>query len=102
MEQGSDQKLSENGQIKKHNLFILTACGRVSCLSHYATSRKVDGPNSEEVFGFFNSCNNSSRTMALGSTLLITELRTRNLPGGKERPANKTNNLTSICELDSL
>jgi hypothetical protein len=32
---------------------------------------------------FFNLPNPSSRTMALGSTQPLTELSTRNLPGGK-------------------
>jgi hypothetical protein len=32
---------------------------------------------------FFNSPNPSSRTMALGSTQHVTEMSTRNLPGGK-------------------
>jgi hypothetical protein len=29
---------------------------------------------------------------------LVTEMGTRNLPGGKERPALKADNLTIICE----
>jgi hypothetical protein len=36
--------------------------------------------------------------MALGSTQSLTEMSTRNLPGGKERPARKCDNLTAICE----
>jgi hypothetical protein len=40
--------------------------------------------------------------MALGSTQLLTEMSTRNLPGegggGKGRPARKTDNLSAICE----
>jgi hypothetical protein len=36
--------------------------------------------------------------MALGSTQLLTEMSTRNLPGGKGRPARKADNLTAICE----
>jgi hypothetical protein len=35
--------------------------------------------------------------MALGSTQPLTEM-TRNLPGGKERPAREADNLTAICE----
>jgi hypothetical protein len=42
--------------------------------------------------------NPSSRTMALGSTQPPTEMSTRNLPGGKGRPARKAENLTTICE----
>jgi hypothetical protein len=36
--------------------------------------------------------------MALGSTQPLTEMSTENLPGGKERPARKADNLTVICE----
>jgi hypothetical protein len=37
--------------------------------------------------------------MALGSTQPLTEMSTRNLPGGgKGRPARKADNLTAICE----
>jgi hypothetical protein len=38
------------------------------------------------------------RTMALGSTLPLTEMNTRNLPGGKGRLAREADNLTAICE----
>jgi hypothetical protein len=40
----------------------------------------------DEVIGFFNRPNPSSRTLALGSTQLLTEMSTRILPGGKGRP----------------
>jgi hypothetical protein len=36
--------------------------------------------------------------MALESTQPLTEISTRNLPGCKERPTCKADNLTSICE----
>jgi hypothetical protein len=36
--------------------------------------------------------------MALGSTQPLTEMSTRNLPGGKERPVHKADNLTVIYE----
>jgi hypothetical protein len=36
--------------------------------------------------------------MALGSTQPLKEMSTRNLPGGKERPTRKADNLTAICE----
>jgi hypothetical protein len=36
--------------------------------------------------------------MALGSTQPLTEMSTRNLPGGKGRPARKADNITAICE----
>jgi hypothetical protein len=47
---------------------------------------------------FFNLPDPSSRTMALGSTQPLREISTRNLPGGKGRPARKVDNLTAICE----
>jgi hypothetical protein len=48
---------------------------------------------------FFNLPNPSSRTMAPGSTQPLTEMSTRNIPGGEGRPAHKADNLTAICEL---
>jgi hypothetical protein len=67
-------------------------------LGHYATSRKVVGSIPDEVVGFFNSPDVSSRTMAPGSTQPLTEMSTRNLPEGKERPERKADNITAICE----
>jgi hypothetical protein len=46
----------------------------------------------------FIKWNPSSRTMVLGSTQPLTEMSTRNLHGGKGRPAHKAGNLTAICE----
>jgi hypothetical protein len=53
-----------------------------SWLGHYVTSRKTAGSIPEEVDFFFNLPNPSSRTMALGSTQPLTEMSTRNFPGG--------------------
>jgi hypothetical protein len=39
----------------------------------------------------------SGCTMALGSTQPLTEMSTRNLPGGKGRPTLKADKLTAIC-----
>jgi hypothetical protein len=36
--------------------------------------------------------------MALGLTQPLTEMSTRDLPGGKGLPARKADNLTAICE----
>jgi hypothetical protein len=36
--------------------------------------------------------------MAMGSTQPLTEMSTKNLPGGKGRPLRKAVNLTSFCE----
>jgi hypothetical protein len=59
--------------------------------------RKVAGSIPDEVIGFFNLPNPSSRTMALGSTQPLIEMSTRNPPGGKGRPARKTDKVTAIC-----
>jgi hypothetical protein len=53
----------------------------------------------DEVTGFLNWPNPSRRTMTLGSTQLLTEMSTRNVPRGKVRPARGVDNLTAICEL---
>jgi hypothetical protein len=47
---------------------------------------------------FFNLPNPSSRTMALGLTQPLTEISTRNFPGGKKRPARRPDKLTAISE----
>jgi hypothetical protein len=47
---------------------------------------------------FFSLPNPSSRTMDLHSTQPLTEMSTRDLPGGKAWPARKAYNLTAICE----
>jgi hypothetical protein len=76
------------------SIYITTAY----VLGHYATSQKVVGLNPDGLI-FFSLPNPSSCTMALGSTQLITEMSTRNIPGGKGGPASKSDNLTTICEL---
>jgi hypothetical protein len=48
---------------------------------------------------YFYTTNPPSRTMALGLTQPLKEMSTKNLPGGKGRPARKTDNLTAICDL---
>jgi hypothetical protein len=49
---------------------------------------------------FLNLRNPSSLTMALGSTQPVTEVSTRNLPGGKKRPARRADKLAAIYELN--
>jgi hypothetical protein len=51
----------------------------------------------DEVIGFFNSPNLSSRAVALGSTQPLTEMSTGSLPGGKGRLAGEADSLTTIC-----
>jgi hypothetical protein len=70
----------------------------VTELSQWRMSNIEAGPIPDEVIGFFNGSNPSSRTMALGSTQPLTEMNTRNLPGCKGRPARKADNLTAICQ----
>jgi hypothetical protein len=55
------------------------------------------GSSPDEV-DFFNLPDLSSHTMALGSTQPVTEMSTRNLPGGKGRLVRKAHNLTTTYE----
>jgi hypothetical protein len=48
--------------------------------------------------GVFSWPNPSNRIMALGLTQPLTEMSTRNLLGGKERPVRKADNLTAIWD----
>jgi hypothetical protein len=59
---------------------------------------EVRGFDSRWDYWIFNWPNSSSRTMALGSIQPLTEMSTRNLPGGKGRPTRKADNLTANCE----
>jgi hypothetical protein len=52
--------------------------------------------------GFFNLPNRSSRTMALGWTQPLTEMSTRNFPGGKKRPVPRADNLAAIYGAECL
>jgi hypothetical protein len=52
-------------------------------------------PNEVE---FFSSPNSSSRTKAVVSTQPLTEMSTRNLPGGKKWPVHRADNLAAIYE----
>jgi hypothetical protein len=63
-----------------------------------ARSRKVAGSIPDLVIGFYNWPNPSSCIMVQRSTQPLTEMSTRNLYGGKDRPARKADNLTAICE----
>jgi hypothetical protein len=52
-------------------------------------------PDEVDIFNLPNPC---SRTMALGSTRPLSEMSTRNHPGGKKRPALKADNFAAIYE----
>jgi hypothetical protein len=58
---------------------------------------KPDSRSPNEV-DFFNLPNPSSCTMGLGPTQPLTEMSTRNIPGGKGRLARKADDLTTIYE----
>jgi hypothetical protein len=47
---------------------------------------------------FFSLPNQSSRTMVLESTQLLTEMSTRNFSGGKKQPVGRTDNLADIYD----
>jgi hypothetical protein len=84
-----------------NNISIHIQCGTRlrSWFTHYATSWKVVCSIPDEVIEFlFNLPDPSSLAMAVGSTQPLTEMSIKNLPGGKARPALKTDNLTAICE----
>jgi hypothetical protein len=75
---------------------VYNAC----CIAYRSTMLQTEGRGFDSRWGhwIFNLPNPSSRTMALGSTQPLTEMGTRILPGGKGRPARKSDNLTAICE----
>jgi hypothetical protein len=68
-------------EMRPHDLKVKVDMRWRSWLRYYATNRKVAGSSPDEVV-FFNLPNPSSRTMALGSTQPLTEMSTRNIPGG--------------------
>jgi hypothetical protein len=55
---------------------------------------QVVGSIPDEIITFFQF---SIHTTALGLTQPLTEMSTRNLPGGNGRPARKADNFTVIC-----
>jgi hypothetical protein len=73
-----------------------------SWLRYCATSRKVEGSISDDIIGFFNWPNLSSRPMALGWVQSLTEMSTMNLAGGKGQPGSWRVRLTTSPETVSL
>jgi hypothetical protein len=59
---------------------------------------KVAGSIPDEVIHSLSLPKPSSCIVDLGPTQPLTEMSTKNLPGGKGRPARKADNLTAICE----
>jgi hypothetical protein len=90
---------SQSTRSKSVGLLCVMICSRyLSWLRHYVTKRKVAGSIPDDVIGFFNSPNHSSRSMVQVSVQPLTELSTTNLPGGKGLSAYKADNLTAICD----
>jgi hypothetical protein len=56
------------------------------------------GSTPHEIIEIVNSTDLSSHTMTVGSTQLLTEMSTRNLPGRKGLPGRKADKLTAIRE----
>jgi hypothetical protein len=69
-----------------------------SCLIRYASNWKVTLSTPDEVIGFINLTNPSSRITALGLIQSLTEISTRNVTAGKARLARKADNLAAICD----
>jgi hypothetical protein len=67
-------------------------------IKHYARSRNAADSIPDEIIGIFNLPKSSSRIVALGLIKPLTEMSTRNLPGGKTWSERKADNLTAICE----
>jgi hypothetical protein len=86
---------------KLHNLrFLRNIIGDTrwrSWLKHYATSRKVEYSISDEVIGFFNWPNPSSRILSLRQTQPATETSTRNLPCNIKALPPSLNRLSRKC-----
>jgi hypothetical protein len=61
-------------------------------------SWKVTGSIPDEITGVFNFPNLFSHIIAVVSTQSLTELNTKNPPGGKVQPAHKADSLNTICE----
>ena len=61
---------------------VLYLCRCTRWLRHSSTSRKVAGSITERVFGIFHLLNPSGRTMALGSTKILTEMSTTDISWG--------------------
>jgi hypothetical protein len=56
------------------------------------------GLSPDEVIGFFDLPNPSSRTVTLRSTQPRTEMSTTNITAGKGRRSREADNLAAICE----
>jgi hypothetical protein len=75
-------------------LFAVTTCRLlINPITNLVTETHDDDDDDDD-----DDNNSTNRTMTPESTQPITEMSTRNLPGGIRRPARKADNLTAICE----
>jgi hypothetical protein len=90
-----------SGSLERFNFLLCVMGGtcKRSCLGYYVTSQKV-------VVSVPDESLNISIDLILPAALWLwrrlkslTEMSTRNLPGGEGRPAYKTDSLTVICSL---
>jgi hypothetical protein len=84
-------------RLQKYNMWILNVAGHTITWLVEVIWYKDMGSIPIEVTGFFNWPNPSSSTMAVGSTQPLTEMSMRNLPGSKQWPAHKADNLIATC-----
>jgi hypothetical protein len=66
-----------NAQVFNLFIYVLRGTRWRSWLRHCATNRKVAGSIPDDVTGIFHWHNPSGRTLALGLTQTVTEMRTR-------------------------
>jgi hypothetical protein len=94
----SCRSLGNRRQNFKH--FCGFCCSRMwrSWLRSCATSRNVSGSNPDYSLALFSVIKSFQLHIVLGFTQPLPEMSTRNIPGGKARPAYKADNLTAICE----
>jgi hypothetical protein len=88
------------------NLLIMqfspTSCHFISLRSKHSPQHPVLKHPQSIFLPYLLPCsqtpNPSSNTMALGSTQPLTEMSTRNVPGGKGWPAREADNVTAITD----
>jgi hypothetical protein len=96
----TEEALKTDGEFATFSVRILYSEGARGSVVGWGTMLQAGrSPVREpDEVDFFNLPNPSSRTMALGSTLPLTEMSTRNLPGDKNRPEPRADNLAAIYE----
>jgi hypothetical protein len=65
----------------------------------YSTSHLFFTWFQSSIASFMRACSYQPYPSAIWATQPLTEMSTRNLPGGKGQPVHGADNLTAICEL---